>query len=888
MPTDIRFDKYTLSNGLDVILHEDHSVPIAAVNVWYHVGSQNEDPDRTGFAHLFEHIMFRGSQHHPSGFFGPLQELGANINGSTTVDRTNYYENVPAEYLELALWLESDRMGFLLEALDEDGFAVEREVVKNERRQSYENRPYGLASQEIRRALFPAHHPYHWQTIGSQEHLDAASIEDVKAFFRRFYLPNNASLAIAGDIDPEATKRLVERYFGDLPPGPPVARVERWVPRLDGEVRLTLEDRVQLPRLYFAWPGPPRFDPDEAPLDVLVSILAEGHSSRLYRSLVYERQIARTASAGYDAMQMAGEIRVDATVAPTSSVEEVERVLLAELERIQTDAGGPTPEEMQRALNRLEAAHVRQLESLGGFRGRANLLNYFNVFAGDPGRLNHDVERYRAVTAADVRRVARCYLGPDRVRLVVSPVGQLAPAPGEVDRSQQPGAGQPRPFRAPVPTRLRLSNGAELLVVEKRAVPTVATAAYFPGGVLLDPPAAAGLVSLTTRLVTEGTTTRSSAQIADESELLAAYLNVGAHREYSVGTVDVLTQHWPAALDLLVDVLANPAFPEREVDRIRRERLVDLRRLRDDPGAISDRVTTGVLYGRDTAYGHPASGEEASIERITRDTLRDQHARSIGHLRPTFVVVGDVDPDAAARQLETALAGWRLPDQPPPAPPAVDGPGPRPTTIYLVDKPGAAQSIIAAGQLSVPRLHPDYLPLVVVNMALGGQFTSRLNLNLRADKGYTYGYRSRFDWRLGPSSFVAGGAVQTAVTSAALSETIKELRDVHDERPLTGDEFEKARSSLMRGYPPSFETAGQVLGRVVDLVHFGLPDDYFAGQLERLAAVSLADARQAAERHIRPDELSIVVVGDRAAIEEGLQQLDLPVVPLDYDGRAAA
>ena len=370
MPINIAFEKSSLSNGLDVILHEDHSIPNAAVNIWYHVGSQNEEEDRTGFAHLFEHIMFKGSKHHNREYFMPLQEVGANVNGSTTNDRTNYYENVPAEYLELALWLESDRMGFLLDALDQSSFDVEREVVKNERRQSYENRPYGLAGQEIRKALFPPNHPYHWQTIGSQEHLDAASLDDVKAFFRRFYTPNNASLAVAGDIDVDETKRLVERYFGDLTPGDPLQRVQRWMPRLDDEVRINLEDRVQLHRVYFTWLGPSRFEADEAPLDVLMSILGEGRSSRLYRSLVYEKQIARDANASFGAMEIAGEIRVDATVAPGASIEDVERALFDEIERVKAEP--PSAEELQRAINRLEARHIRQLEGVGGFRGRAN------------------------------------------------------------------------------------------------------------------------------------------------------------------------------------------------------------------------------------------------------------------------------------------------------------------------------------------------------------------------------------------------------------------------------------------------------------------------------------------------------------------------------------
>jgi zinc protease len=876
---DIAYEKYTLSNGLDVILHVDHSIPVAAVNLWYHVGSQNEEPDRTGFAHLFEHLMFEGSKHHNHEYFAPLQEVGANINGSTSTDRTNYYEDVPAEYLELALWLESDRMGYLLDAVDQTRLDIQRDVVKNERRQSYENRPYGLAGQEIRKALFPPNHPYNWQTIGSQEHLNAASLEDVHGFFRRFYAPNNASLSIAGDIDPDEAKKLVERYFGDLAPAPEIGRISRWTPPLNEEIRLELADRVQLSRLYFAWVAPPRFDPDEAPLDVLISILGEGRSSRLYRSLVYEKQIAREVGAYYSSQEIAGEMRIDATVAPGASIDAVEEALLGELEKARNEP--PTDEEVQRAVNRLEAHYVRQLESLGGFGGRADLLNFFNVFAGDPGQLNRDFDRYLKVTPADVQRVARQYLNGGRVRLVIDPVEQVSAGTQEIDRTQQPGPGRARTFRPPTPQRLKIAGGLDLLVVEKREVPTVAFGVYFGGGAVMDPASLPGLASFTARLTTEGTKTRTSTQIAEESDFIAARPNVGVDRENLIVSTEALTRHWPDALGLLADVMLNPSFPNEEVERVRRERLTDLRRLRDDPNAIADRVANGLLFGRETPHGHPIGGREASIEALTRDLMLEIHQRFFVNSRPTFVVAGDVDAETAAKQIEAAFAGWT----PAETPPEVPATGERQkTTVYLVDKPGAAQSIISAGQLSVERTHPDYVPLVVMNMAFGGQFTARLNMNLREDKGYTYGYRSRFDWRKSRSSYGAGGAVQTAVTKEALFETLKEYRDLRADRPLTPEEFEKARSGLVRGFPPTFETPGHILRRVLDLVHYGLPDDYFTGQVERLQAVTLADVHRVAAEHIDPEALSIVIVGDLSVIEAPVRELGLPVVLLDYEG----
>ncbi len=879
MAINIEYEKHTLSNGLDVIVHVDKTIPVAAVNVWYHVGSQNEEPDRTGFAHLFEHIMFKGSKHHNREYFLPLQEVGASINGSTTTDRTNYYEDVPAEYLELALWLESDRMGYLLDALDQTGFDTEREVVKNERRQSYENRPYGLASQEIRKALYPPNHPYNWQTIGSQEHLDAATLDDVKAFFRRFYAPNNASLSIAGDVDPEEAVRLAERYFGDLPPAPPVARLQRWLPQLDGEVRIELEDSVQLPRIYFAWMGPQRFDPDEPALDVLMAILGEGRSSRFYRSLVYEKQNARAASGYYAAMEIAGEIRVDATLSPGATLDDVEETLFEEIDRLKGEP--PSSEEVQRAVNALEAHYVHQLESVGGFGGRADLLNYYNVFTGDPGRLNTDLNRYEVVTPADVQRVAQKYLTEGRIRLVVNPKPQVAASAVTIDRTVEPKPGRTRTFAPPVPQRLSFA-GMDLLVVEKHEVPIVAAGIYMPGGAVLDPASMPGLSSFTGRLLTEGTKTRSSTQIAEESDFIAAHPNVGVDRENVIVSVEALVRHWPKALELAADVMLNPTFPEQEVERVRRERVTDLRRLRDDANAIAERVTSGLLFGRDTPHGHPISGREGSVEGFVRQLTVGQHERVFGGSKPTFIVVGDIEAGTVAKQLESAFGARVASGE---ASPGVDADAKRsPTTIYLVDKPGAPQSVIAAGQVGVPRSHPDFLPLVVMNMAFGGQFTARLNMNLREDKGYTYGYRSRFDWRRSISSHVVGGSVHTAVTKEALVETLKEYRDLHGARPINADEFDKAQMGLIRGFPPTFETPSNILRRLLDVVHFGLPDDYYSSQVERLRSVTLDDVQRVSREHVDPDALNIVVVGDRATIEAPLRELGLPIVHLNHEG----
>ena len=423
-PPALPFAKRTLSNGLDVIVHEARQVPIVAVNVWYHVGSKNERPGRTGFAHLFEHLMFEGSEHHNTGYFPPLQQAGALLNGSTNTDRTNYWEVVPTSAIDLALWMESDRMGYLLPAVTAERFETQRDVVLNERRQNYENRPYGMALMAITAALFPPHHPYHWMTIGDVEDLRAMQLEDVQAFFRTYYHPANASLVIAGDIETNRAFALAETYFGDLPGGTrpqPVAAVAA----LDREIRLLLEDRVELPRVYLAWHSPPMFGPDDAEMDLLGDLLANGKTSRLYRSLVYERRIAVDVSAFQSSRELGSFFLIAATAPPGQSLTELATLIDQELQRV--IAGGPSEAEMERAAAQVEAHFMYRLQTLGGFGGKSDQLNAYNVFRGDPAFFTSDVERYQSATQQSVMNAARRVLQFDRrVVLSVVPRGQQA------------------------------------------------------------------------------------------------------------------------------------------------------------------------------------------------------------------------------------------------------------------------------------------------------------------------------------------------------------------------------------------------------------------------------------------------------------------------------
>ena len=882
----IAYEKVTLSNGLDVILHEDHSIPLAAVNVWYHVGSKNEAPGRTGFAHLFEHVMFEGSGHHNSSHFEPLQKVGANLNGSTNPDRTNYWEDVPSNYLELALWLESDRMGFLLDALDQQRFEIQRDVVKNERRQSYENRPYGMAQWNIQEAVFPLPHPYHWMTIGSQEDLDAASLEDIKDFFRRFYSPSNASLAIAGDIKRDETLEMVNRYFGDLPPGPSVRRIGRFDSGLAGRVELEMQDKVSLPRLYIVWPALPDNDPDEGALEMLRAVLADGQSSRLYRSLVYDKQIAQSVGVRNHSAEIAGQFIVDVTAAAGYGLDELEAAIDGEINRIWQEP--PTVEELERAKNRLESSHFRQLARIGGFGGRADILNYYNVLYGDPNMINTGLDKYLAVSREDILRVGQRVLAQRQVRMRVLPENPLQPATvANLDRTIMPEAGEEPEFAPPVPVHRKLDNGLQVTVVEKRGVPIVSFALMVQAGAITDPPNMPGLAFFTTQLLPEGTETRSSQDIAHAFEFMGARLSAETRKEVSLLSSETLSKHWVTALELMSDVAQNPSFPEHEIERVRREHLTDIRRGKDDPTFIAEQVISGLVLGRDSRYGHPSIGTEDSVANFSREDLESHFRRLFVPANSNLIVVGDVALEEVIEQAQKTFGSWGNAVE---AVPVVstdfteNGYNPEPTTIYLVDKPGAAQSVLRVGHDTVPRSHPDYSALTLLNFSFGGQFSARLNQNLRQDKGYSYGFSSGISWFREPSLLLAGGSVQTAVTKESIRETLKEFNDIHLDRPVTDQELESGKAGMLLGFPAGFERPGQVLSQVLQLIQHQLPDDYFCTVRERISSVTLEDVRKAGEGRIRPNDLKILVVGDRAAVEPGLRELGLPLVLLDSEG----
>ncbi len=901
----LRFEQYRLKNGLRVILHEDHSAPLVTTNIWYHVGSKNEVPGRTGFAHLFEHLMFQGSKHHDDDFFKPLQQAGGSINGTTNTDRTNYFETVPANFLELALWLESDRMGYLPDAMTETKLNNQREVVKNEKRQNYDNQPYGQVWAKIAETMYPKTHPYHWLTIGSLDDVTGASMGEVKDFFRRYYTPNNASLVIAGDFQPAQARQWVEKYFAPLPGGPKIKPVKAPRPKLDREIRQTMEDRVSLPRLYLDWHTVPQFAPDDAALDMLAYVMVNGKGSRLYKSLVYDRQIAQDVSAFNGSRELAGEFTIIATAKPGKTIAELESAINEELAKLKT--APPNADEMERAYNTIESSFIYGLQTV---RGKADQLNSYATFLNNPGYAEQDLARYRRVTPADVQRVAKAYLTDKKLALSVLPLSKTAkpaanPAPAQpplasptVTQPQAPppavaakpalevssSAGktgglyempkpQPDPsLKLPQIQRRRLANGLEVLIVEHHELPVVSMDLVVKSGASADPKERTGLATLTADMLDEGTKTRSSLDISNEMSSIGSRLGVGAGWDSSSATMTTLTRHMDQALGVFADVILNPAFATAELERLRARRLASLEQQKDDAESIAEDVYARLLYGNDHPYGHSTIGDEASTKALQIADVRRFYETNYRPNNATLIVVGDVQPDTLLPALERAFGAWQRADV---SPTEVSTPGARTqSTLYLVDKPGAAQSVITVGQVGVPRSNPDYFPLRVMNAILGGQFTSRLNMNLREAKGYSYGAFTYFDMRRGAGPFAASAGVQTAVTKEALVETLKELGGIRGAIPLTENEVEFAKQYIIRAYPSGFETPGQIAGRLQDVVIYGLPDDYFNTVIQKVRAVTADDVRRVADKYLDPSKMAVLIVGDRKTIEPGLRSLE--------------
>jgi zinc protease len=871
----IQIEKYELPNGLDVILHENHSTPIVSVNVWYRVGSHYEKPGRTGFAHLFEHMMFQGSAHHDKDYFEPLEKVGAFVNGSTTEDRTNYLEDVPSNYLDMALWLEADRMGFLLPAMTQEKLDNQRDVVKNERRQGLDNQPYAKADEILLPMLYPTDHPYSWTVIGSMEDLSAASLEDVSEFFRTYYTPNNASLVVAGDFDPATTKALIDKYFTSIPAGPPVTRPGTWIPTLDGVKRATTQDNVNLPRVYMAWHSAPWYKPGDAEMDLLSSILVGGKMSRLYKSLVYEKQIAQDVSAFQSSMEMGSYFRIQATAREGHTLDEIEKAIDEEITKLLEK--GVTSDELANAKTVYEARFIRGMEEVGGFAGLADQMNGYNTMLGRPDAFQWDADRYLNATAKDLLAHARSTLTLDRrVILRVEPLGELSATTEEpLARATSPLPGPEPIFTAPEIQRARLDNGLELLVVEKHTLPIVQAKLLLKSGWAADPAGKPGTAALTADLLDEGTKKMSALEIAESAKSIGAALQTDSEYDGSSVGLNIIKKNLSQGMELMRSVLLEPTFPAEELERLRQIYLGRIVQEEKQPFASAFKTFQRELYGADHPYAQPftGSGVESSIKSITREDLLAYYRANYYPNAASLIMVGDITLSEAREIAEKTFGKWEqgtVADHEIPTPPALES-----TKIVIVDKPGAAQSTITVGQLGLRRNDPTFETFEVMNNALGGQFVSRINMNLREDKGYSYGTFGMAMATRGVGPYLVFAPVQTQSTKESIAEIVKELRDVVGSRPLTDEEVAISKSNLIQGYPQTFTRVGRIAEEVAAMVMNGMPDDKLSAYPQKIKAVDGAAATRAARDILRPEALLIVVVGDREKIEAGIRELKL-------------
>jgi len=902
---ELKYETYTLPNGLKVITHEDHRLPLVAVDLWYHVGPLNERPGRTGFAHLFEHMMFEGSEHvGEKAHIKFVQGAGAtDVNGTTDFDRTNYFETMPANQLELALWLESDRMGFLMEGLDRHLLTNQRDVVRNERRQG-EGRPYAAADEAVAHLLYPAGHPYYGDVIGSHADIEAARIADIRDFHQQFYTPNNASIAIAGDFDAAKLKELLTKYFGPIPAGPKVDPVTVVTPSITSQKRATVTDTVKLPQVTIAWLVPAAYTPGSYDAETAVFALGGGKASRLDQALVYKTQVAQRVNCNTRLDKLNGTAQCSIVAKPGVKLEDLEATFWNELAKLQAE--GPTADEVEAAKTGNLTGKITGLQRLGGFGGVADTLDEYNQYTGDPGYLPKDIAAVEAVSVESAKAASVKYLTKDSAVVVYCVPGKkvlndVPRSPDDTDadvkivnpytpefeasqawRKEVPKAGAPLSVHLPVPETFTLANGLKVYVVEDKSLPILSASFVTRAGSENNPADKAGLASLTAQTMGEGTTTRDLKTLADAQEKIGIRIGVGASMDAASSGLTVLTNHTHAAFELFSDVIEHPAFKADDVERLRKQRLIGIQQETDNVSSMVGRVGPKLLYG-DQPYGASQTGTTESVSALTQENVADFYASHYGPADSALVVVGDTTPAEAKKLAEQYFGGWTGKATAaitlPPAP------TPEATHVVIVDKPGAPQTALEAYGVGVPANSPDLQTLQVMNYVLGGSFASRINMNLREVHGYTYGANSGYTSYRAGGPFVAGGLVKTDVTGPAATQLMYEIKRFPT-TPPTEVELHEAKVARVQSLPGQFETTGAIAGSMTSLFLYDRPLDYYATLPAKYEAVTAADVARVATEDVHPDQLIIVAAGDRAKIEPQLKDANLgPIEVRDIDGK---
>lgn len=886
---ELPFEEFTLDNGLQVLLHQDPSDPVVAVAVLYHVGSARETPGRTGFAHLFEHLLFQNSENvGPGGFINGVPALGGTFNGGTSNDTTIYYAVVPQDALERVLWMESDRLGFFINTVNEPSLENEKQIVKNEKRQSYDNRPYGHTGFVVDSHLYPEGHPYSWQIIGSLDDLQSATLADVRQFYERYYGPQNATLVVAGDFDPAQARGLIETYFGEIRPGAAIPRQAPAPGVIEQTMRLVHEDNfAQLPMLTMAWPTVEAYHPDSYALDALSALLADGRTSPFYQVVVEEDMLAPDVSAGHPQRELAGQFQLSARAFPDTDLDDVRASFDRAFERF--ESAGVSEADLQRITAGLETGFYGGIASV---LGKSFQLANYSVLAGDPGFIGEDLRRLRAVTADDVMRVYRDYVaGRPHIATSFVPQGGLelaldgsataevveeaivsdaepsAPvaAPdsfertvSEIDRSTPPALAERPQLRVPDVWSAELANGMQVRGIEHRELPLVQFSIRLEGGRLLDPPSRPGVANLVSELLMEGTQARTPEELEVAIDTLGATITVGTSNEAVTLRATTLARNYRETLSLAEEILIEPRWDANAFELARDRTLSQIRQQEAAPTAISATVLNRLLYGPDHILSHNALGTRESVSAITVEELQAFYRDNFSPSVATMHVAGDIDQEAVIASLASLEERWpghavSVPEYPVPD-------APETPQVYFVDVPNAPQSVISVGQMAMARTDPDYYPATVMNHRLGGGITSLLFQRLRLERGYSYGAGSSLRGGRVPGPFVASTSVRANVTYESM-DLIKEILDGY-ESGYTAADLDASREELVRGNLRGFETLGALLSMLQNISAYDLPTDYISQQESTIADLTADDMRRLATTHLDPNRMTYVVVGD--------------------------
>ncbi|MBT8308261.1 MAG: insulinase family protein [Maribacter sp.] len=880
---DIPYERFVLPNGLTLLVHEDHKAPIVAVNVWYHVGSKNEKPGKSGFAHLFEHLMFNGSENYNDDYFQALERIGGtDLNGTTNSDRTNYFQNVPVAALDQVLFLESDRMGHLLGAVDQELLDEQRGVVQNEKRQG-ENQPYGKQWDLLTKAMYPKGHPYSWTVIGEMEDLNAASLEDVHEWFKAYYGAANAVVAVAGDIDPQEVYKKVLNYFGDIPSGPTIERQEVNIPVHNGDTYQVYQDRVPETRILFAWNTPQFGHKEDIHFDLIASILTSGKNSRLYKKLVYEDQTASSVVSFQASSEIASGFMTWANVKPGVDPEKVRMQLQTEIDRLINE--GPTEAELKRVKAAYFSSFIKGLERIGGFGGVSDILASNETYFGDASYYKTVLKYVEEAGIQDIQNTAKKWLTQGKHTLVCNPFPEYDVVKSTVDRSKLPELGAPKSSKFPELEREKLSNGLNIVLAKRKGVSTVVMRLMVDAGYKTDHLASPGTAALAMNLLDEGTKDLTSLEINEQLQLLGASISTFSNQDNSTVYMNTLKPSLDASIDIFADVILNPAFPAKEFDRLKVEQINNIKNEKSQPFPMALRVMNKLLYGDGHPYSNPytGTGYESTVDKLTREDILKFYDSWMKPNNATIVVTGDVEMSELKSKLQKSLGKWKKGSVP-----EITFTKPKTNTkntLYLMNRPESLQSVIIAGYLTEKYGGVSEIALEQMVSILGGDFTSRINMNLREDKHWAYGAGGLVLGSKEERPFIVYAPVQTDKSAESVTELRKEISEFVTTRPASQEELDKVKTNQILKLPGQWETNSSVNSSVANLVRYDLPDDYYQKYDGNVRNLSIEDIKKVSNVVVKPDEVNWFMVGDRAKIANKLDELGFDaIIEIDADG----